>query len=286
MLAASVACGTILSLAPGVASAAGGIECTSEMTGTIAANITVPVDKDCRLKNATVQGNVLVLNGGGLIVEGSTINGNLRGSGAQYWGLTDDDDNDRITVINGNVELVETTANPAVGTAEAMGAVPLSTATHNFACEATDFNSNVSIRNSLPTAPFLFGSAEGRQMTPATTVEECQEDNDERSGGNDVAGNYEALGNASDARHRDNSLHGHASLFGNTGTSDLLRNTVDRHLTCQGNTPPPDQEGNTENSPGSDGDQCPDATPTKPTAASKQRSAKRKRAKLRARARR
>jgi len=238
----------------------GSVECEGVLSGTLP-NVVVPEGADCRLENATVNGNVWVKSTGGLIVEGSTINGNVRGSGVEYWGFTDANGGN-VTVVNGNVEFVETISNPL-----AAGA-PDSMSRFNFACEDTQFNGNVSFRNSDPLADFLFGSPDGganmmRAPDLNMQVGECSEGmQDDGREGNDVAGNYEAIGNRGEVRQRDNTVVGHFSFFGNTAATpmddfDIVRNQVARHLTCQGNTPPPHQEGNTETGPGSDGDQCP-----------------------------
>jgi len=249
------------------AMAQGGIECDGVLTGPQPYNITVPSGADCRLEDATVGGNVVVRSDGGLIVEGSTINGNVRSSGARYWGFTDSNDGN-VTVINGNVELVETVANPLAGGADSMSR-------YNFACEATDFNGNVSIRGSLSTADFLFGSPDGganmmRAPDLNMQVGECSEppmmgDNRE---GNFVRDTYEANGNTGEVRQRDNTIEkGHFNNFGNTAAAsppdptpndiDILRNSVARTLTCQGNTPVPHQEGNSETGNPGPNDQCP-----------------------------
>lgn len=243
------------------AAQAGSVECESELTGTLP-NVVVPEGADCRLSEATVNGNVWVKSTGGLIVEGSEINGNVRGSGVAYWGFTDANGGD-VTVVNGNVEFVETISNPL-----AAGA-PDSMSRFNFACEDTQFNGNVSFRNSDDAADFLFGSPDGganmmRAPDLNMQVGECSEQpmQDDGREGNYVRSNYEALGNAGEVRHRDNTIDGQFSFFGNTAATpmddfDIVRNQVARHLTCQGNTPPPHQEGNSETGPGSDGDQCP-----------------------------
>ena len=170
-----------------------------------------------------------------------------------------------MTVINGNVELVETVANPLAGGDDSMSR-------YNFACEATDFNGNVSIRGSLSTADFLFGSPDGganmmRAPDLNMQVGECSEPpmQDDGREGNYVRNNYEALGNTSEVRQRDNTVDGHFNNFGNVAATpmddiDILRNTVARALTCQGNVPVPHQEGNTEAAGGTGAnDQCPGA---------------------------
>lgn len=237
------------------------VECEGELSGTLP-NVVVPEGADCRLNEATVNGNVVVRSTGGLIVEGSEINGNVRGSGAAYWGFTDANGGD-VTVVNGNVEFVETISNPL-----AAGA-PDSMSRFNFACEDTQFRGNVSFRNSDEAADFLFGSPDGganmmRAPDLNMQVGECSEPpmQDDGREGNFVRDNYEAIDNRGEVRQRDNVVNGHFSNFGNTAATpmddiDILRNQVARHLTCQGNTPPPHQEGNSETGPGSDGDQCP-----------------------------
>jgi len=250
----------LLAAAPAMAES---VECTGALPPGTYPNIVVPEGQDCRLEDSTVNGNVVVRAAGGLIVQGSEINGNVRGSGAQYWGFTDTNGGDN-TVINGNVEFVETIGNPAAGMA--------SPSRYNFACEDTRFNGHVSFRNSDDLADFLFGSPNGSTAMPANPrgpdlrmqVPECSDPpmQDDGRDGNIVRDNYEALGNTGEVRQRDNIIRGHFSFFGNTAATamddfDIMRNEVTRHLTCQGNTPPPYQEGNTETGPGSDGDQCP-----------------------------
>ncbi|HEV2814783.1 MAG TPA: hypothetical protein VGW10_16120 [Solirubrobacteraceae bacterium] len=204
---------------------------------------------------------MVVRSTGGLIVEGSEIRGNVRGSGAEYWGFTGADGGDN-TIVTGNVEFVETISNPLAGS----GGDSMSR--YNFACEDTQFLSNVSFRNSDDAADFLFGSPDGGALMRAPDlnmqVAECSEmmGQEDAREGNYVRGNYEALGNTSEVRQRDNVVDGHFSFFGNTAATpmddfDIVRNEVTRHLTCQGNTPAPHQEGNSETGPGSDGDQCP-----------------------------
>src|SRR3712207_4003715 len=70
------------------AAAPGAVECDGPRTGTLP-NVVVPEGADCRLQDASVNGNVWGKATGGLVVEGSTINGNVRGSGGRYWGFAD-----------------------------------------------------------------------------------------------------------------------------------------------------------------------------------------------------
>jgi len=253
------ACAVVAQFAVVSPAMAESVECTGTLTGTLP-NVVVPEGADCRLEDATVNGNVAVRSTGGIIVQGTEINGNIRGSGAEYWGFTDTNGGDN-TVGKRTTEFVETTANPMAGMA--------SSSRYNFACEDTQFNGNVSFRNSDDLADSLFGSPNGganmmRAPDLNMQVQECSDPpmQDDGRDGNYVRNNYEALGNTGEFRQRDNTVDGQFSFFGNTAATpaddfDIVRNTVARHLTCQGNTPPPYQEGNSETGPGSDGDQCP-----------------------------
>lgn len=242
LVRAIVVLGTVVvATAAPPALAQGSVDCTGTLTGP-QPNVVVPPDAECRLENATVGGNVWVRKNAGLIVAGSTINGNIRGDSARYWGLTDDDDSSVTTVVNGNVEFVGTESSP-------FGSMRTEQpATHNFVCDRTRITGNFSVRASKPGAPILFGSST-QPMSFDIMVMECADDGSDE--GNFVDGNYEAIANEDQVRQRDNTALNGFSVIANqgTGTKDVFNNTAGGDLLCLDNQPPPASGGNADNRP-------------------------------------
>lgn len=243
-----MACGAVVATSAAGLAQPGGRECNGTLSGP-QPNIVVPEGADCRLRNAEVNGNVEVREGGGLIVEGSEISGNVRGSRAEYWGFTDDD-NDVPSTIGGNVEFVGTTSNPGAGGG--------SMSTHNFACDATEFGGNFSVRGSSAAADVLFGAAHTGNMGEMVAAMECDKNQD--AGGNIVEGNYETLGNEGEVRQRYNDVSGMWTFVNNVGgmmdPKDVIENDVGRRMTCHGNVPEPARRNNTEGEEAPVPDQC------------------------------
>ncbi|MDQ3915676.1 MAG: hypothetical protein M3323_10170 [Actinomycetota bacterium] len=205
-------------------------------------NVVVPSGAECRLENATVNGNVWVQENAGLIVAGSTINGNIRGHSARFWGLTDDDDSSATTVVNGNVEFVDTQSSPLGSTRTEQPA------THNFVCDRTRIRGNFSVRASRPDAPVLFGSST-QPMTVGVMVAECADDGSDE--GNMVDQNYEAIANEGEVRQRDNTAGNAFNVIANQGTGgkDVFNNTAGGDLLCLDNVPAPASGGNADGRP-------------------------------------
>ena len=179
------------------------------------------------------------------MLAGTEVSGNVRGSGAEYWGFTDTDAGP--TVIGGNVEFVETFGVPNTVT----------NASHNFACDGTVFEGNFSVRNSTENARILFGASvfsEAAFVFPPIGALECDEPGED--GGNDVGQHYEAIENRAEVRQRYNDVGGNFWLQNNDGgAKDVIRNDVAGHIVCRDNDPQPDSRGNTESGPRDD--QCP-----------------------------
>jgi hypothetical protein len=55
--------------------------CTGTLTGLVSGNVVVPGDATCILQEAHVTGNVRIEPGGGLVSEGSTVEGNAQVAG-------------------------------------------------------------------------------------------------------------------------------------------------------------------------------------------------------------
>jgi hypothetical protein len=73
--------------------------CTGTLTGLVSGNVVVPGDATCILQEAHVTGNVRVEPGGGLVSEGSTVEGNVTATGirlAEFFSTT----------IQGNLNVV------------------------------------------------------------------------------------------------------------------------------------------------------------------------------------
>lgn len=241
LIVATVAVASV-ALPTGASLAQGSVPCVGTLSGP-QPNVVVLAGTECRIENATVNGNVWVQEDAGLIVAGSTINGNVRGHSARYFGLTDDDDDSAVTtIVNGNVEFVETRSTPL------MASTTEQPATHNFVCDRTRIAGNFSVRASLEDAPVLFGSST-QPMTMGLMVMECSDDSSDE--GNRVDSNYEAIANESQVRQRDNSVGNAFNVIANrgTGAKDVHNNTAGGDLLCLDNDPPPASSGNADGRP-------------------------------------
>ena len=70
----------------------------------------VLVDGTCRIRNSTVEGNIVVTTNGNLLVQGSLIKGSVQAEGATRVRLVPDPVTEEETVVNGDVQIKNTVA--------------------------------------------------------------------------------------------------------------------------------------------------------------------------------
>lgn len=217
------------------AQAARATECTTTMTGVTTGSLVVPEGETCTLIGVTVNGNVRVEAGASLFTNdlaggNTTINGSVRGLGAQTVRLIDTDVIG--TGTTGNINLQGTVGRIVIGV-EGCAVDPA-------------VGNNITLLNNL-------GSIAICQMTVGETI--VLQGNAKNIGvfDNVIGNSLNIIGNTGNfIRVRDNEVGvtqgGSLNVKNNDSDVRLRDNTVANRLACSGNTPPPSGGGNTAGS--------------------------------------